>query len=99
MANGQIQDRLKDISDLEMYQKNALLQIDYYDKECKRAEAERDLLDKQLEKLEKELGLMRKAATVDRQGNDKVMRENRQLHVQLHEHMSKYACHYINDAS
>lgn len=40
---------------------------------------------------------VRFAATGDRQGSDKIMRENRQLHVQLHEHLSKKWLLFFND--
>lgn len=53
-----------------------------------KAEAERDLLEGQLDKLDKELEQVRYAATGDRRSSDKILRENRQLHVQLHEHLS-----------
>ncbi len=79
---------MKEISSLEAYQRMALARIEYYEKECVKAEAERDQLETQLDKLDKELELVRFAATGDRQGSDKILRENRQLHVQLHENIS-----------
>ena len=45
------------------------------------------LLEGQLDKLEKEVDVVRNAAKDDRQSSDKIMRENRQLHIQLHEHI------------
>ena len=88
-TQNQIQDRMKEINNLETYNKSALARIEHYEKECVKAETERELLETQLDKLDKELYHVRFAATEDRQGNDKIMRENRQLHVQLHEHLSK----------
>ena len=87
-ANEHIEDRLKEIGDLEAYRTNAQVQLEHYDKECKRAEAERELLESQLDKLDKEVEQVRAAAAGDRQSSEKILRENRQLHVQLHEHLS-----------
>ena len=41
----------------------AVARIEYYEKECTKAEAERDQLETQLDKLDKELELVRFAAT------------------------------------
>ncbi|XP_057364666.1 cilia- and flagella-associated protein 58-like [Daphnia carinata] len=87
LTHSQIQDRMKEISNLEIYNKTAIARIEYYEKECAKADTERELLETQLDKLDKELYEVRFAATGDRQGSDKIMRENRQLHVQLHEHL------------
>ena len=57
------------------------------EQECRNASAERVLLEGQLDKLEKEVDVVRNAAKDDRQSSDKIMRENRQLHIQLHEHI------------
>ena len=89
LTQNQIQERTKEINNLEAYNKSALARIEHYEKECAKADTERELLETQLDKLDKELYQVRYAATEDRQGNDKIMRENRQLHVQLHEHLSK----------
>lgn len=89
LTHNQIQDRMKEINNLEIYNKTAITRIEYYEKECAKADTERELLETQLDKLDKELYEVRFAATGDRQGSDKIMRENRQLHVQLHEHLSK----------
>lgn len=62
--------------------------IEFYEKEFGKADAERELLESQLDKLDKELDQVKNAAAEDRQGSDKILRENRQLHVQLHEHLS-----------
>ena len=80
---------------METYNKSALARIEHYERECLKADTERELLETQLDKLDKELYQVRYAATEDRQGNDKIMRENRQLHVQLHEHLSKKKIHLI----
>lgn len=73
-----------------MCQRSVVSRIEFYEKEFCKAEAERELLENQLDKLDKELDQVRKAAAEDRQGSDKILRENRQLHVQLHEHLSIY---------
>ncbi|KZS07810.1 Coiled-coil domain-containing protein [Daphnia magna] len=87
LTHNQIQDRMKEINNLEIYNKTAIVRIEYYEKESAKADTERELLETQLDKLDKELYEVRFAATGDRQGSDKIMRENRQLHVQLHEHL------------
>ncbi|XP_046658005.1 cilia- and flagella-associated protein 58-like [Daphnia pulicaria] len=87
LTHNLIQERTKEINNLETYNKSALARIEHYERECLKADTERELLETQLDKLDKELYQVRYAATEDRQGNDKIMRENRQLHVQLHEHL------------
>ena len=92
LANGQIQERLKDISELELYKKHASSQIEHYEYECRNASNERAMLESQLDKLEKEVEEVRNAALFAGKSGDKIMRENRQLHIQLHEHIRNSFC-------
>ena len=93
-ANGQIQERLKDINDLELYKKHASAQIEHYEQECRNASNERAMLESQLDKLEKEVDEVRNATLLAGKSGDKTMRENRQLHIQLHEHI-RNCSHYL----
>ncbi len=102
---------MKEIEELEGFQRNAQAQLEHFDRECRRADSEREVLEAQLEKLEEEVERVRAVASNDRQSSEKiirfclfdsislflfylfdfyfVIRENRQLHVELHEHLSE----------
>ena len=53
--NQVIGDRTREVSELEMQQRSAVMVVEQYEKESRRADAERQLLATQLDKLDKEL--------------------------------------------
>ena len=87
-VNQQMNERAREVCELEMQQKGATALIEQYEREYRRAESERDLLGSQLDKLEKELEQVHQAVAGDRQMSEKLVRENQMLHKQLSEHMS-----------
>ena len=76
---------MREINELEHYQKAANHHIEQYDAEYKRADVEREILESQLKALEGELERLRQLVASERIRTDKVFRENHTLQKQLNE--------------